>query len=129
MDNKTFYYSYPPTEKQEIEAIKKKYQPSEEENLAKKIKALDKQAENASAVYSIVFGVFFTLVFGAGLSLCLSAKIYDIGIALGVAGLIGMGTTPFLNEKIKRIKMQKYAQKIISLCDEYLKTDNHKQNN
>ena len=36
MDNKTFYYSYSPTEKQEIEAIKKKYQPSEEENLAKK---------------------------------------------------------------------------------------------
>ncbi len=129
MDNNTFQYSYSPTEKQEIEAIKKKYQPTEEESLAQRIRKLDKYAENSSAVYSIILGLFFTLLFGAGLSLCLSRKIYDIGIAIGVLGLAGMGATPFLNEKLKQRKKQKVSKKIVSLCDQYLNTDNQRKSN
>ena len=125
MNNKTFYYSYSPTEKQEIEAIKNKYQPSEDEDLVLQIKKLDKRAENSCAIFSVFFGLVSTLIFGAGLSLCLSMKIYYQGTILGIIGLAGMGLTPFLNERIKQVVKNKYAKKIVGLCDEYLKNNNH----
>lgn len=121
MDNKTFRYSYSPTEKQEIEDIKNKYQPTEEESLAQKIKALDKKTETDSAISAIIFGIVSTLIFGIGLTLSLTFNAYYAGGAVGLIGLAGMGTTPFMNEKIKQYHKKKVSKKIVALCDEYLK--------
>lgn len=119
--NKTFYYSYSPTEKQEIQEIKNKYQPDEDESLAQKIKAIDKRTDSNSAITSVILGIVFTLVFGAGLSLALSYNSYYLGGIVGFIGLMGMTATPFLNEKIKQRNRKKVAKKIVALCDEYLK--------
>ncbi|MBQ7296461.1 MAG: hypothetical protein IJW86_09800 [Clostridia bacterium] len=120
MDNKTFHYSYSPTEKQEIEEIKKKYEPSKEESMAQRIKQMDNNVENSATIASIAFGLFFALVFGAGLSLCLAYEMYVYGAAIGLIGMAGMSTTPFFCSRYKEKKKNKTAKKIIELCNEYL---------
>ncbi len=120
MDNKTFYYSYSPTEKQEIQEIKNKYQPNEEESLAQRIKALDKKTDSTSAIISVITGIVTTLVFGVGLTLTLTFDAYYLGGIIGLIGLIGMAANPFLNDKIKQYNKQRVSKKIVELCDEYL---------
>lgn len=123
MNNKTFHYSYSPTEKQEIEAIRKKYTFSNEISLAQEIKRLDNSLENSGTVASILFGLIATLIFGLGLSLCIAKQLYTPGVIIGVLGIIGMGITPFLNTKIKEKNKRKKAKKMLALCDEYLKNN------
>lgn len=122
-DNKTFYYSYSPTEKQEIQDIKAKYQPDEDESLAQKIKAMDKKTDSKGAIISVILGIAFTLVFGFGLALALSFKSYYLGGIVGFLGLVGMTIVPFLDDKIKQHNRNKIAKKIVALCDEYLKNN------
>ncbi len=125
MDNKTFHYSYSPTERLEIEAIRKKYAPCNEDGLARKIKKLDNKIESSCAAVSIIFGMSFAIIFGIGTALCLIKHMYLPGAFLITIGIIGMGTTPFINNKIKEKTKQKSAKKILELCDEYLKTNTH----
>lgn len=126
MENKKFRYTYSPTEKQEIENIKKKYQQSEEESLAQRIKSLDKKADTEGTICSIVFGIVSTLIFGVGLTLCLTFNSYYIGAVVGTVGLIGMGATPFIDDKFKKYYKKRFSKKIVELCDEYLKSGNNK---
>lgn len=124
MDNKKFQYKYFPSEKQEIEEIRKKYQCSEEESLAQQIKALDKKADTEGTICSIIFGIVSTLVFGFGLTLCLTFNSYYAGCIVGVIGLVGMGTTPFLDDKLKKYYKKRVSKKIVELCDKYLNSGN-----
>ncbi len=125
MDNKTFHYSYSPTERLEIEAIRKKYTCCDEEGLARKIKKLDNETESSCAAVSTVYGMLFAVIFGIGIALCIIKHLYLPGAFLITIGIIGMGTTPFVNNRVREKTKQKSAKKILELCDEYLKNNTH----
>ena len=66
MENSTFQYNYSASRKKEVENIRKKYLP-QEENKFEKLERLDKKVENAGCVESLCVGIIGTLIFGIGM--------------------------------------------------------------
>ena len=128
MENKeSFEYTYSAQRQQEVEAIRKKYLPKEEDKMEtlRKLHAIPTQKAQAA---SIAMGVIGSLILGTGMSLCMT----EIGAALGslamvvgiLAGIIGMILAalayPTYN-RIKKKEREKIAPEILKLTDELLK--------
>ena len=78
MENNTFEYTYSPQQKQEVEAIRKKYLPKEEDKMAQ-LRRLHRIPTQKAEAASIAMGVIGALVLGTGMSLCMT----ELGAALG----------------------------------------------
>lgn len=83
MEESTFTYRYSATRRQEVEAIRKKYTPQEEDKL-ERLRRLDGQVQGAGMVASLCLGIVGLLIFG--LAMC---------FALGVFGPVWWPTIPF----------------------------------
>ena len=128
MENKeSFEYTYSAQRQQEVEAIRKKYLPKEEDKMEtlRKLHAIPTQKAQAA---SIAMGVIGSLILGTGMSLCMT----EIGAALGnlamvvgiLAGIIGMilaGLAYPTYARIKKKEREKIAPEILKLTDELLK--------
>ena len=71
MENReeTFRYTYSAKEQSEVEAIRKKYLPPEE-NKMEQLRKLDRSATGKAQAWAIALGVIGTLILGTGMSLC-----------------------------------------------------------
>lgn len=86
MDNHSFEYTYSAQQRQEVEAIRKKYLPKEEDKM-EQLRRLHSIPTQKAKAASIAIGVLGTLVLGTGMSLCMT----DLGAALGhLAMVIGI---------------------------------------
>lgn len=138
MDNKqnigqektSFNYTYSATQQDEIEEIRRKYLPPEEDKM-EQLRKLDQSVYSKATMVSIIVGVIGTLIMGTGMSLAMT----DIGSAIGmsghvglivgiVIGVIGMGILgcayPLYNRTLK-VEREKIAPEIIRLTDELRK--------
>ena len=111
----------------EVENIRKKYLPKEEDRMEqlRKLHAIPTQKAQTA---SIVLGTIGSLVMGTGMSLVMT----DIGSVVGLAsamvpgiaiGVVGMGmalTTYPIYKKILNARKKKYAQKIMELSEKLL---------
>ena len=127
MDNNAFEYTYSAQQQQEIEAIRKKYLPKEEDKMEqlRRLHAVPTQKAQAA---SIAMGVIGALILGTGMSLCMT----DIGTALGnaamvlgiIVGIIGIVLVamayPVFNRILKK-ERKKIAPEILKLADALLK--------
>ena len=128
MENKEgFSFTYSAQQHKEIEAIRKKYLPREEDKMEqlRKLHAIPTQKAQACA---IALGVIGALIMGTGMSLAMT----DIGSALGslsmvigiIIGVVGMVLValayPFYNRVLKK-QREKIAPEILRLSDELLK--------
>lgn len=128
MDNhSSFEYTYSAERQQEVEAIRKKYLPKEEDKMEqlRRLHAIPTQKAQAG---SLAVGIIGTLIMGTGMSVCLT----DIGAALGsfamvlgiILGLVGMVMValayPIYNQTLKK-EREKIAPEILRLSDELLK--------
>ena len=128
MDNhSSFEYTYSAERQQEVEAIRKKYLPKEEDKMEqlRKLHAMPTQKAQAA---SLAVGVIGALILGTGMSVCLT----DIGAALGslamvigiLVGVVGMVLValayPLYNRVLKKNR-DKIAPEILRLSDELLK--------
>lgn len=127
MDNHSFEYTYSSEQQKEIEAIRKKYLPKEEDKMEqlRRLHAVPGQKAQAAA---IAIGIIGTLIMGTGMSLAMT----DIGAALGslamilgiVVGIVGMVLValayPMYNRVLKK-QRKKIAPEILRLSDELLK--------
>ena len=127
MDNNAFEYTYSAQQQQEIEAIRKKYLPKEEDKMEqlRRLHAVPTQKAQAA---SIAMGVIGALILGTGMSLCMT----DIGTALGnaamvlgiIVGIIGIVLVamayPVFNRILKK-EREKIAPEILKLADALLK--------
>ncbi len=126
-DNDTFKMTYSAAEKNEIEEIRSKYEDKKEDGIAR-LRAIDAQSESKAKMVSIVLGVIGTLVFGTGLSLCLSdfgnflgEAAMSVGIIVGLVGLILMAlATPCYSRTLQK-EREKRKEEILALADELLK--------
>ena len=128
MENRqSFEYTYSAQRQQEIEAIRQKYLPREEDKL-EQLRRLHHSATKKAKAASIAVGVLGTLILGTGMSLCmteLGAALGHlamlIGILVGVLGLILVALAYPLYNSVLRSERRKIAPEILRLSEELLK--------
>lgn len=114
-----FEYTYSATEQKEVEAIRKKYLPKEEDKM-ETLRKLDRKVERPGTVASLVNGILGALVLGTGMSCCLvwSEQLFVQGIVIGILGLIMVGTSYPMYKKMTVKNRAKYAEQILALTNE-----------
>lgn len=130
MENKdSFKMTYSASQQAEIENIRKKYRPKEEqEDKMAQIRALDARAEQRAVMLSIVVGILGTLILGCGMSLILSdfgkvlgAAAMPVGIAAGVIGIALVALAYPVHQRSLKKERKKIAPTILRLADELMK--------
>ena len=127
MDNHSFEYTYSAAQQKEVEAIRKKYLPKEENKMEqlRKLHAIPTQKARAA---SLTVGIIGALIMGTGMSLAMT----DIGAALGslamvlgifagVAGMVLAALAYPAYNRVLRKQREKIAPEILRLSDELLK--------
>ena len=126
-NNEGFNFTYSAAQQQEVENIRKKYLPKEEDKMEqlRKLHAIPTQKAQAA---SLAVGIIGALIMGTGMSLVMT----DIGAALGslamvigiLVGIVGMVLValayPLYNRVLKK-QREKIAPEILRLSDELLK--------
>ena len=121
-DNTKFEYTYSAKQQEEIEAIRKKYMPQEEDKM-ELLRRLDRKVESSGTVVGLLFGVVGLLIFGAGMSMCLvgSSTMFIPGILVGLVGIVPMVLAYPMYKKVTEAKRKELAPQIIDLTDELRK--------
>lgn len=126
MDNHAFEYTYSGQRQQEVEAIRRKYLPKEEDKMDQ-LRRLHAIPTRKAQTASLVVGILGALLLGTGMSLCMT----DIGAVLGhlamVLGIsVGLGgivltalAYPVYNRVLKK-ERSKIAPRILQLSDELM---------
>lgn len=118
----TFQYSYSAKQQSEIEAIKKKYMPKQEDKL-EQLRRLDKSAETPGTIVGLILGIVGTLVMGTGMSCVMvwAESLFWIGVVVGLLG-IGMIALAYpVYRIITKKQREKLAPRILQLSEELLK--------
>ena len=128
MGNKeNFNYTYSAAQRQEVENIRKKYMPREE-NKMEQLRKLHNAAGKKAQAWSMTVGVIGTLTLGTGMSLSmtelsgfLGGNAMFIGIPVGFIGLVLVALAyPVYNRVLKK-QRERIAPQILRLTDELLK--------
>lgn len=125
--NETFKMTYSAKQQEEIEAIRKKYAPKEEDKM-EQLRALDAKVSRKATMVSILIGVIGTIVMGCGMSLVMSdfgsvlgKAAFPLGIAVGVTGMGVLALAyPVYNRTLKQ-ERAKAAPEILRLTEELMK--------
>ena len=127
MENNSFEYTYCAERQQEIEAIRKKYLPKEEDKM-EQLRRLHSIPTQKAQAASIAIGVLGALILGTGMSLCMTELgaamghlAMVIGILVGVLGLIMVALAYPLYNWVLRKERRRIAPEILRLSDELLK--------
>lgn len=125
--NENFSYTYSAQQQKEVEAIRKKYLPKEENKMEqlRKLHAVPTQKAQSAA---LAIGIIGTLILGTGMSLAmtqLGAALGNLsmvlGVAVGIAGMVLVALAyPVYNRVLKK-QREKIAPEILRLSDELLK--------
>ncbi len=128
MDSKEgFNFTYSAAQQQEVENIRKKYLPKEEDKMEqlRKLHAIPTQKAQAA---SLAVGIIGTLIMGTGMSLAmtdigsaLGSLSMAIGIAIGIVGMVLVGLAYPLYNRVLKKQREKIAPEILRLSDELLK--------
>ena len=128
MENKEgFSFTYSAQQQKEIEEIRKKYLPKEENKMEqlRKLHAIPTQKAQAA---SLAVGVIGALIMGTGMSLAmtdvgaaLGTLAMILGIAVGIVGMVLVAVAyPIYNRVLKK-QRERIAPEILRLSDELLK--------
>ena len=126
MENKkeTFEYTYSAKQQQEIENIRKKYLPKEEDKM-EQLRRLDRSATKKGTMVSIILGTVSTLILGVGMccTMVWSENWFVPGIIIGFTGLAGIAASYPLYRSITRRERKKLAPQILKLTEELSKPE------
>ncbi len=119
---KTFQYSYSSKQQDEVEAIKRKYMPKQEDKL-EQLRKLDKSAETPGTVVGLILGIIGTLVMGTGMSCVMvwTDSLFVVGILLGLLGMVMIASAYPVYKMITKKQREKIAPMILALSEELLK--------
>lgn len=132
MENKetSFSYTYSAKEQQEVERIRKKYLPQEEDKLAR-LRDLHNSATQKAQAWAIALGVIGALILGTGMSLAMTelAMILGIlgnyamliGILVGLVGLVLVALAHPVYNRVLQKERRRIAPEILRLSEELLK--------
>ncbi len=123
MENKeTFEYTYSAKEQEEINRIRKKYMPKEEDKMAL-LRKMDKDVTKPGTKWAVIIGVIGCLIFGAGMSLALvwTSSLLVVGIVLGCVGMGIMAVALPVFNIITKKERERIAPQILALTEELSK--------
>ena len=125
MSNHTFTYQYSAKQNKEIETIRKKYLPREENKL-ETLKKLDARVQNAGILEGLCIGVIGVLVFGIGMCIGLDAILGNplLAVLLGILGAGIMLPAYPIYRRISAKTRASLAPEILRLSDEIIKNQN-----
>ena len=122
----SFRYTYSAEQQQEIEHIRKKYLPPEEDKM-ETLRALHRSAGSKAKMWAITLGIIGTLVLGTGMSLCmtelggfLGGNAMFLGIPVGLAGMVLVALAYPLYNSILKKERQRIAPEILRLTEELM---------
>lgn len=120
--NESFSYTYSAKQQKEIEDIRKKYLPKEEDKMAQ-LRALDASVYTKGTVVSLITGIIGTLILGVGMCCCMvwSGGWFIPGIIIGIIGIATLAAAYPLYTKITEKEREKIAPEILRLTDELMK--------
>lgn len=117
-NNNSFNYTYSASRQSEIDEIRKKYIPREEDKM-EKLRRLDKGAEQKGTIISIIIGVISTLVLGIGMCCTMVWTDYFVpGIIVGIIGIAGVSAAFPIYKYLVKIERKKIAPEILRLTEE-----------
>ena len=126
-NNQSFEYTYSAQQQQEIEAIRRKYLPREEDKM-EQLRRLHYSATQKAQASSIAIGVLGALILGTGMSLCMTELgaalghwAMVIGILVGILGLVMVALAYPLYNRVLRKERRRIAPEILRLSEELLK--------
>ena len=128
MENKEgFSFTYSAQQQKEVEDIRKKYLPKEEDKMERlrKLHAIPTQKAQAA---SLAVGVIGALIMGTGMSLAmtdigsvLGSLAMALGILVGIVGMVLVALAYPLYNRVLRKEREKIAPEILQLSEELLK--------
>ena len=117
--SENFYYSYSAEKQNEIEAIRRKYLPKEEqEDKLEQLRRLDAGVTTPGLIASMALGIASVLIFGVGMCCFLVWSRLILGVLLCVIGILGMLVAPWLYRRLVEKRRQEIAPEILRLTDE-----------
>lgn len=127
MENKTFEYTYSARQQQEVEEIRRKYLPREEDKM-EQLRRLHGIPTRKAQIVALTVGIIGTLLLGTGMSLLMT----ELGAALGtfammigiLIGLLGIALAAFAYPLFRRTlkkERAKIAPDILRLTDELMR--------
>lgn len=117
--SESFTYHYSAARQSEIDAIRKKYLPPEEqENKLEQLRKLDASLTTGALTVSMALGITSVLVFGVGMCCFLVWRLWALGALLCVVGVIGMLAAPGLYRRLVEKRRQQIAPEILRLTEE-----------
>ena len=126
MENKeeTFEYTYSAKQQQEIENIRKKYLPKEEDKM-EQLRRLDRSATKKGTVVSIILGTVSALILGVGMccTMVWPKTLFIPVIIVGIIGIAGIAASYPLYRSITRRERKKLAPQILKLTEELSKPE------
>jgi hypothetical protein len=121
MDNnkETFHYTYSAKEQAEIEKIRQKYLPKEE-NKMEQLRKLDESATKPGTIAALALGIVSALLLGVGMccSMVWADRYFVLGVVLGLLGIAGMVASYPLYNHITAKKREQIAPEILRLTEE-----------
>ena len=131
MENKekTFRYTYSASEQAEVERIRDKYLPQQEDKMAQ-LRALDQGVSRKAASWAVGLGILGTLIMGTGMSLTMSELgqilgAYQkyamiIGVAIGLLGIVLVALAYPVYHRVLTRERARIAPQILRLTDELM---------
>ena len=117
--SENFEYSYSAERQSEIEAIRKKYLPREEqENKIEQLRKLDASVGTRALIASMALGILSALVFGVGMCCFLVWSLWVLGAILCIIGVVGMLVAPWLYRRLVEKRKAEIAPEILRLTEE-----------
>ncbi|HJC36094.1 MAG TPA: hypothetical protein H9702_03060 [Candidatus Merdibacter merdavium] len=118
-NEETFEYRYSAKQQEEIEAIRRKYLPKEEDKM-EQLRQMDKRVSRKGTIISIIIGVIGCLLLGIGMCCTMEwAGCWFVpGIISGVIGIVMIALAYPLYERITKKERKKIAPLILKLADE-----------
>ena len=126
-NNQSFEYTYSAQQRQEIEHIRQKYLPREEDKM-EKLRRLHHSATKKAQSASIAMGVIGALILGTGMSMTMTdfGAVFGsfsmiIGIIVGLAGMVLVALAWPVYNRVLKTERERNAPEILKLTDELMK--------
>lgn len=118
-NSQKFEYTYSSKQQKEIESIRNKYLPKQEDKM-EVLRRLDKSAEKPGTMVAIVLGTIGTLMFGIGMccTMVWSSFAFLLGIAIGLIGIVLIISAYPLYKKVTLKQREKITPQILALSQE-----------
>lgn len=121
-ENETFNYTYSAQQQKEIQRIRKKYLPQEEDKM-EQLRKLDRRVSQKGTTAALVVGVLGALIMGIGMSCAMvwMGAWFIPGIIIGVVGIVLLALAYPLYNHIIRKARERIAPEILRLTEEIMR--------